>query len=174
MEREKQEGIVPDPYLVAYMKVHFKQEPNEYLCCVQWRVKCIDIECTRTDLTATLFFSQLFKGIWDLEDAFIRFFTSFFFSLRYIYHQRPHFVSLPRLPNSSKLLYSSVVFGVSLSNILAVVTFIRSILLRQESVGIKKVWGQAKLAGTVICIAGAMVMSLYHGPIVNIGEFSIH
>ncbi|KAJ6775625.1 WAT1-RELATED PROTEIN [Salix purpurea] len=47
-------------------------------------------------------------------------------------------------------------------------------LTGQESVGIKKTSGQAKLLGTVVCVGGAMLLSFYHGHIINIGESSIH
>ncbi|KAB5534706.1 hypothetical protein DKX38_017792 [Salix brachista] len=47
-------------------------------------------------------------------------------------------------------------------------------VLRQESVGIKKTSGQAKLLGTVVCVGGAMLLSFYHGRMINIGESSIH
>ncbi|KAJ4850849.1 hypothetical protein Tsubulata_047510 [Turnera subulata] len=39
---------------------------------------------------------------------------------------------------------------------------------------IKKASGQAKLLGTAICVAGAMLLSFYHGHIINIGSSSIH
>ncbi|WCJ26885.1 nodulin MtN21 /EamA-like transporter family protein [Euphorbia peplus] len=69
---------------------------------------------------------------------------------------------------------STPTIGCALTNILPAVTFILAVLLRQEKVGIKKISGQAKLAGTILCVAGAMLLSFYHGPIVNIGESSIH
>ncbi|EEF50001.1 WAT1-related protein At1g09380 [Ricinus communis] len=69
---------------------------------------------------------------------------------------------------------STPTIGCALTNILPAVTFILAVLLRQESVGIKKISGQAKLLGTVICVGGAMLLSFYHGPMINIGESSIH
>ncbi|CAL5343547.1 unnamed protein product [Camellia sinensis] len=42
-----------------------------------------------------------------------------------------------------------------------------------ESVGIKRKAGQAKIFGTVVCVGGAMLLSLYHGRTV-IGGSSIH
>ncbi|CAL5442271.1 unnamed protein product [Camellia sinensis] len=38
-----------------------------------------------------------------------------------------------------------------------------------ESVGIKRKAGQAKIFGTVVCVRGAMLLSLYHGRTVNRG-----
>jgi len=52
--------------------------------------------------------------------------------------------------------------------------FFSSIFYRQESVGIKKTSGQAKLLGTIVCVGGAMLLSFYHGHMINIGESSIH
>lgn len=45
---------------------------------------------------------------------------------------------------------------------------------RQESLGIKTRPGQAKVIGTIICVGGALILSFYHGNIINIGESSIH
>jgi drug/metabolite transporter (DMT)-like permease len=41
-------------------------------------------------------------------------------------------------------------------------------------VGIKKTSGQTKLLGTIVCVGGAMLLSFYHGHMINIGESSIH
>ncbi|KDP23359.1 hypothetical protein JCGZ_23192 [Jatropha curcas] len=69
---------------------------------------------------------------------------------------------------------STPTIGCALTNILPAVTFILAVLLRQESVGIKKLSGQAKLLGTAICVGGAMLLSFYHGSRINVGESSIH
>ncbi|KAG6773056.1 hypothetical protein POTOM_020310 [Populus tomentosa] len=57
---------------------------------------------------------------------------------------------------------------------LLLLKFFSSIFCRQESVGIKKTSGQAKLLGTIVCVGGAMLLSFYHGHMINIGESSIH
>lgn len=36
-----------------------------------------------------------------------------------------------------------------------------------ETVNIKSIGGQAKVVGTIICVCGAMVMTLYKGPVLN-------
>ncbi|WCJ19706.1 nodulin MtN21 /EamA-like transporter family protein [Euphorbia peplus] len=69
---------------------------------------------------------------------------------------------------------STPTIACALFNVIPALTFFLAVVLRQELVSIKHVSGQAKLAGTVICIAGAMVLSLYHGPLVNVGESNIH
>ncbi|GJZ47859.1 WAT1-related protein [Tanacetum coccineum] len=45
---------------------------------------------------------------------------------------------------------------------------------RQESAKLKTMAGQAKLLGTLLGVGGAMLLSLYHGPIIPIGRSSIH
>ncbi|CAN4110905.1 unnamed protein product [Withania somnifera] len=46
-------------------------------------------------------------------------------------------------------------------------------LERLEKVGFRSKAGQAKIWGTIICVGGATLLSLYHGPIV-IGQSGIH
>ncbi|KAJ9180363.1 hypothetical protein P3X46_008621 [Hevea brasiliensis] len=69
---------------------------------------------------------------------------------------------------------STPTIGCALTNILPAVTFVLAVVLGQESVGIKKISGQAKLLGTIICVGGAMLLSFYHGAIISIVESSIH
>lgn len=45
---------------------------------------------------------------------------------------------------------------------------------RLEKVGLKSMAGQAKIFGTIICVGGAILLSFYHGQIVDIGESRIH
>ncbi|GJS08185.1 WAT1-related protein [Tanacetum coccineum] len=45
---------------------------------------------------------------------------------------------------------------------------------RQEKARLKKMDGQAKVMGTLVGVGGAMLLSLYHGPIVPIGKSHIH
>ncbi|GAV66921.1 EamA domain-containing protein [Cephalotus follicularis] len=72
------------------------------------------------------------------------------------------------------LKLSTPTIGCALTNTLPAITFILAVIFRQESMGIKKMAGQAKVMGTTVCVAGAMLLSFYHGPILNIGESSIH
>ncbi|KAK1293959.1 WAT1-related protein [Acorus calamus] len=65
------------------------------------------------------------------------------------------------------LKYTSPTFSCAMSNILPAMTFIMAVLCRMEKVNMKKVMCQAKVAGTVVTVAGAMVMTLYKGPIVE-------
>lgn len=45
---------------------------------------------------------------------------------------------------------------------------------RQEKMGVKTKAGQAKVWGTIICVGGAILVSFYHGSVVNIGQSAIH
>ncbi|KAJ6807879.1 WAT1-related protein-like [Iris pallida] len=65
------------------------------------------------------------------------------------------------------LKFTSPTFSCAMSNILPAMTFVLAVLFRMEKVDIKKVMYQAKVAGTVVTVAGAMLMTLYKGPIVD-------
>ncbi|XP_022146962.1 WAT1-related protein At4g08300-like [Momordica charantia] len=66
------------------------------------------------------------------------------------------------------LKFTSATFTSVTLNILPAVTFIMALIFRLESVNFKKIRSIAKVAGTVVTIGGAMVMTLYKGPIVEI------
>lgn len=65
------------------------------------------------------------------------------------------------------LTYTSATFASALYNILPAITFIMAILFRLEKVKIKKLPSQAKVLGTVFTVGGAMLMTLYKGPILD-------
>ncbi|XP_010458220.1 PREDICTED: WAT1-related protein At1g09380 [Camelina sativa] len=69
---------------------------------------------------------------------------------------------------------SSPTVACALTNLLPAVTFLLAAIFRQETVGIKKASGQAKVIGTLVCVIGAMVLSFYHGHTLGIGESKIH
>ncbi|KAG9160103.1 hypothetical protein Leryth_015008 [Lithospermum erythrorhizon] len=62
----------------------------------------------------------------------------------------------------------------ALSNITPAVTFIFAVPFGLESVGLKTKAGEAKVWGTIICVGGALLLSFYHGHILDIGQSSIH
>ncbi|XP_038896806.1 WAT1-related protein At4g08300-like [Benincasa hispida] len=66
------------------------------------------------------------------------------------------------------LKLTSATFTSVTINILPAVTFIMALIFRLESVNLKKIRSIAKVAGTLVTIGGAMVMTLYKGPIVEI------
>ncbi|KAM6543401.1 hypothetical protein CsatB_007848 [Cannabis sativa] len=64
--------------------------------------------------------------------------------------------------------YTSATFGSAIVNILPAITFIMALAFRLETVNVKKWHSLAKVIGTVITVSGAMVMTLYKGPILDI------
>ncbi|KAK4491341.1 hypothetical protein RD792_002077 [Penstemon davidsonii] len=69
---------------------------------------------------------------------------------------------------------SSPTIACALSNINPAVTFLMAIPFGLEKLGLKSKAGQAKVLGTTICVGGALLLSFYNGPMVNIGKSSIH
>ncbi|KAG0489565.1 hypothetical protein HPP92_006428 [Vanilla planifolia] len=66
------------------------------------------------------------------------------------------------------LQFTSPTFASAMCNVMPAVTFLMAVLCRMEKVDLKKVIYQAKVVGTVVTVAGAMVMTLYKGPIVDL------
>ncbi|XP_061364367.1 WAT1-related protein At5g07050-like [Gastrolobium bilobum] len=65
------------------------------------------------------------------------------------------------------LKLTSPTFSCAMSNMLPAMTFVMAILCRMEKINIKKLRCQAKVVGTIVTVAGAMLMTLYRGPIVE-------
>ncbi|KAB5565014.1 hypothetical protein DKX38_005068 [Salix brachista] len=65
------------------------------------------------------------------------------------------------------LKYTSPTFSCAMSNMLPAMTFVMAVIFRMEKLNIKTVRCQAKLVGTSVTVAGAMLMTLYKGPIVE-------
>ncbi|CAA2973583.1 WAT1-related At5g07050 [Olea europaea subsp. europaea] len=65
------------------------------------------------------------------------------------------------------LKLTSPTFSCAMSNMLPALTFVMAFIFRMEKVDIKKVIYQAKVVGTCVTVAGAMLMTLYKGPIVE-------
>ncbi|KAM3288480.1 WAT1-related protein [Capsicum chacoense] len=66
------------------------------------------------------------------------------------------------------LKYTSPTFSCAMSNMLPAMTFVIAVLFRMEKVDIKKNRCQAKVLGTIVTVAGAMLMTLYKGHVVNL------
>ncbi|KAH9316966.1 hypothetical protein KI387_018735, partial [Taxus chinensis] len=60
--------------------------------------------------------------------------------------------------------YTSPIFASAVGNTLPGMTFLMAVLLRMEKARIKTVAGKSKVLGTMICISGALVVTLYKGP----------
>ncbi|KAF9608438.1 hypothetical protein IFM89_009804, partial [Coptis chinensis] len=63
--------------------------------------------------------------------------------------------------------YTSATFASAILNIQPAVTFTMALIFRLEKVKIKSIHSQAKIAGTIVSLGGAMIMTLYKGPIID-------
>ncbi|CAN6333090.1 unnamed protein product [Urochloa humidicola] len=61
------------------------------------------------------------------------------------------------------LKFTSPTFSCAMSNMLPAMTFILAVLFRMEKVDLKKARCVAKVVGTLVTVAGAMLMTLYKG-----------
>lgn len=59
---------------------------------------------------------------------------------------------------------TSSTFASATTNLIPVITFVMATAFRLEHVDIRSKRGQAKVIGTIICVGGAMIMTLYKGP----------
>ncbi|KAL9234671.1 hypothetical protein vseg_009516 [Gypsophila vaccaria] len=66
------------------------------------------------------------------------------------------------------LKYTSATFASASVNVLPAITFILATIFRLEKVDIRKIPSQAKIIGTIVTVAGAMIMTIYRGPVVNL------
>ncbi|CAL0315499.1 unnamed protein product [Lupinus luteus] len=60
--------------------------------------------------------------------------------------------------------YTSTTFASATVNVLPAITFIMALIFRLETVNLKKIHSLAKVIGTAVTVSGAMVMTLYKGP----------
>ncbi|KAK2982097.1 hypothetical protein RJ640_001159 [Escallonia rubra] len=66
------------------------------------------------------------------------------------------------------LKFTSPTFSCAMSNMLPAMTFCMAVIFRMEKVDMKKVMYQAKVVGTVVTVAGATLMTLYKGNVVEL------
>lgn len=65
------------------------------------------------------------------------------------------------------LKFTSPTYSCAMSNMLPAMTFVMAVLCRMEKLDMKRLRCQAKLIGTIVTVAGAMLMTLYKGNIIN-------
>ncbi|KAL9298284.1 hypothetical protein ACSQ67_024180 [Phaseolus vulgaris] len=65
------------------------------------------------------------------------------------------------------LKLTSPTFSCAMSNMLPAMTFVIALFCRMEKINIKEVSSIAKIVGTLVTVAGAMLMTLYRGPTVE-------
>ncbi|GFY96650.1 nodulin MtN21 /EamA-like transporter family protein [Actinidia rufa] len=63
---------------------------------------------------------------------------------------------------------TSASFASAIMNAVPAVTFVLAVILRLETVKIRNVRSQAKVIGTLVTFAGALVMTMYKGPIIKL------
>ncbi|XP_020530742.1 WAT1-related protein At1g44800 isoform X2 [Amborella trichopoda] len=68
----------------------------------------------------------------------------------------------------SSLYLTSSTFVSTLSNLIPATTFLMALLLRLEKFDIISMRGKAKFLGIVICVGGAMIMTLVRGPTIRL------
>ncbi|XP_024021532.1 WAT1-related protein At2g39510 [Morus notabilis] len=64
--------------------------------------------------------------------------------------------------------FTTATFATAMCNVLPAFALIMAWIFRLEKVNIRKLPSQAKLIGTVVTVGGAMSMTLYNGPILNL------
>ncbi|KAM3736811.1 hypothetical protein ACB098_09G009400 [Castanea mollissima] len=64
--------------------------------------------------------------------------------------------------------YTTATFAAALINVLPAITFLMAWLLRLEKVKLKSIRSQAKVVGTLATVAGAMVITLARGPVLEL------
>lgn len=64
--------------------------------------------------------------------------------------------------------YTTATFAAAIVNILPAITFVIAWIVRLEKVKISSIYSQAKIAGTIATVAGAMVMTLVKGTPVDL------
>ncbi|GJU12936.1 EamA domain, WAT1-related protein [Tanacetum coccineum] len=69
---------------------------------------------------------------------------------------------------AQSLVLTSPTFTAAFTNLVPPITFIVAVLFRMEKVGIGKITGKAKVVGTLVAIGGAMLLTFYKGPPLNI------
>ncbi|KAK4493382.1 hypothetical protein RD792_017721 [Penstemon davidsonii] len=63
--------------------------------------------------------------------------------------------------------YTTATFTSAMCNILPAITFLLAWTLRLEKVNLKRLYDQAKVAGTIVTIGGAMIMTLVRGHVIG-------
>ncbi|XVF36890.1 hypothetical protein REPUB_Repub19eG0097700 [Reevesia pubescens] len=63
--------------------------------------------------------------------------------------------------------YTTATYSSAFVNMLPAVTFVLAMIFRIEKINVKKIHSLAKIIGTAITVMGAMVMTLYKGPIID-------
>ncbi|KAK4281398.1 hypothetical protein QN277_012897 [Acacia crassicarpa] len=66
--------------------------------------------------------------------------------------------------------YTTASFASAMSNMLPAITFLMAWILRLEKIKLRSIHSHVKVAGTVVTVAGAMLMTFLKGPVLEIFE----
>uniref|UniRef100_A0A161ZHQ7 WAT1-related protein n=1 Tax=Daucus carota subsp. sativus TaxID=79200 RepID=A0A161ZHQ7_DAUCS len=66
------------------------------------------------------------------------------------------------------LAMSSATFAMATTNLVPVMTFILAVSLRSEKLGWDRAAGKVKVLGTIVGVTGAMILTFYKGPCIDI------
>ncbi|KAF8377178.1 hypothetical protein HHK36_030551 [Tetracentron sinense] len=62
------------------------------------------------------------------------------------------------------LNYTSATFAAATTNIIPAITFTMAVFLRMESISINRMYGIAKVLGSIVCVSGALMYAFVKGP----------
>ncbi|KFK33144.1 hypothetical protein AALP_AA6G336700, partial [Arabis alpina] len=74
------------------------------------------------------------------------------------------FAGISQIAGYNGIKYSSPTLSSAMSNVNPAFTFILAVIFRMEKIFLKKESSLAKVLGTIMSIIGALVVTLYHGP----------
>ncbi|KAJ3681500.1 hypothetical protein LUZ60_015989 [Juncus effusus] len=74
----------------------------------------------------------------------------------------------------ASLKLTSVTFILAMTNLIPAFTFILAVLFRLESLKIRTMSGQAKVAGTLLGVGGAMLLTFYKGVPIKLWKFNLN
>ncbi|PKA54193.1 WAT1-related protein [Apostasia shenzhenica] len=66
--------------------------------------------------------------------------------------------------------YTNATYSACFLNLVPIVTFIFAVLMRLERLGFDSKGGRIKIIGSIVCVGGAMVISLYNGVILHVSS----
>lgn len=72
------------------------------------------------------------------------------------------------------LVMTSVTFATAMTNLIPAVTFVLAVCFRLEKVSLKSLAGKAKVAGTLVGISGAMLLTFYKGVEIKLWSTNAH